>query len=359
MNANKRKCPLPGPRITFAVPAMLSLLILVMFVLSIPTPGWAVDDEAWAVFDGKKDRVVEIRMTSGQIFVTGYDGDTVHVSARLKNPPEDVAEVAETDDPRAAGLRKITHNATGLETWGDGNVVTIATSSFGEPIDLYVRMPRNASVDIGSHFADSISVQNIQSAVHVRSNGSVRLADIRGEMEIDTHGWIYLADVTGSVVANSQFGGIEGTLNKVDETHLISLSATGPIDVALPRKTKATLHLKTSFGEVFTDFDMKVQKRADGFDVAADVPTPVRVVPPAPPASKAKGSYDEAARAYMLTRRELEKNKKGQQLVEIELKSLPLLAPSISPGLIGDINGGGPEIRLTSMSGNIYVRRGR
>ena len=354
MNVKKRMCPLPG---VFSVPAMLSLLVLVMFALSIPAPGWAADDEAWAVFDGKKDRVVEIRLTSGQVFVTGYDGDTVHVRARLKNLPEDAVEVAENDDPRAAGLRKITHSATGLETWGDGNVVTVATSSFGEPIDLYVQVPRNASVDIGSHFADSISVQSIQSAVRVRSNGSVRLADVRGEMEIETHGWIYLKNVTGSVVANSQFGGIEGTLNRVEENHPISLSATGPIDLALPRKTKATLYLKTSFGEVFTDFDMKVQKRTDGVDVALDVPAPFAVLPPLRPVPKTKDSYDEAVRAYILAERELEKSEKGRKVLVRE--TLPMLAPSISPGLIGDINGGGPEIRLTSMSGNIYVRRGR
>ena len=38
---------------------------------------------------------------------------------------------------------------------------------------------------------------------------------------------------------------------------------------------------------------------------------------------------------------------------------VPFVAPMLSPGLIGDINGGGVEIRLTSMSGSIYVRRGK
>ena len=364
----------------FATPRIMVLALLILLVTA---PSSAADDEASVEFEGKDDRVVEIRVTSGRVFVTGTDGNTVLVRARVSNAdhPVAVAEEPTSDDPRATGLRKITHSATGLETWADGNVVTVATQSFGEAVELFVSVPRDARVDIGSHFADSVSVVGIHAPVYISSNGSVHLSGINGNVEVSTAGWVYLSDLSGSVVVNSQFGGIEGSLREVDPDRPISLSATGPIDIALPEGAKATLHMKTSFGEVFTDFDMKVTPRKKGaYEVYAPIhPVPVVskvVVPdeavPAPsapsksdekdqPAPSARSDYDRAVRAHARAvrnhKRVEESMKRVQERIERITESAPYVTPSGSPAVIGNINGGGAQIRLTSMSGNIYIRR--
>jgi hypothetical protein len=391
-----------------------------------------VDDEAWAVFDGKKDRTVEIRTTSNRVFVTGTNSDTVYVRAR-RTDLEEADEEPESDDPRAAGLRKITHRATGLEVWGEGNVVTVATRSYEGSFELYIRMPRDAALDIEAHFADSVFVRNIKASVDIGTNGSARLENVDGEIEVETSNWIYLTDVAGSVVCNTGFGGIEGTVKRLDDDRPISLSALGPIDVAIPSNSKATLYLKTSFGEVYTDFDVELQRREDWSDdtgasipfvtvlpprmpkMAAPVvvvePRPVKVTAPKPDkpdkpdkrdkadkpdkadksdeAEKAeqeerlRNEYDEAVRAYLRAHREElrvdreklrqqvrehRKEYSGQMFANREMQRVlredlvgvaPYIVPTLTPGLIGEINGGGVEIRLTSMSGSIYVRRGR
>jgi hypothetical protein len=352
----------------------------------------AADDEAWAVFDGKKDRVVEIRPSSGRVVVTGTNSDTVYVRARRIDVQE-ADEEPEADDPRAAGLRKITHGATGLETWGDGNVVTVATRNFGGSVELYVRVPRNATLEISAHFADSVFVRNMKAPVNIGTNGSVRLENVDGEIEVETGGWIYLTDVAGSVVCNSGFGGIEGNVKRVRADQPVSLSAIGPIDVTIPRDSKATLYMKTSFGEVYTDFDMKIQRGKDWPDDAEGriplvtmlpprplkVPRPVVVVEPKPEKpdkpeeseeaekeSKSREEYDATVKAYLRVQREqwraqreITATNRALERAYVDVAVIPFLAPTLSPGMIGEINGGGVDIRLTSMSGSIYVRRGK
>jgi len=409
----------------------LWVLGLATLIILFATTSSAADDEAWAVFDGKKDRTVEIRTTSGRVFVTGTNSDTVYVRAR-RTDLEEIDEEPESDDPRAAGLRKITHSATGLEVWGDENVVTVTTGGHSGTVDLHIRVPRNAALDIEAHFADSVLVRNIKAAVDIGTNGSARLENVDGEIEVETSRWIYLDDVAGSVVCNSGFGGIEGTVKRLDPDRPISLSAMGPIDVAIPRNSKATLYLKTSFGEVYTDFDVELQRREDWpDDTGASIPF-VTVLPPRPPkmaapvviveprpvkaprpdkpdkpdksdksdAAKKSGAaekaeqeertreaYDEAVRAYLRQHREelrlqrdelsellreqsevLREDLRSQyevqrvlerELVDVRVGVAPLVVPTLTPGLIGEINGGGVEIRLTSMSGSIYVRRGK
>jgi hypothetical protein len=390
---------------------ILIVVGIVSVVLLLAATSLAVDDEAWAVFEGKKDRVVEIRATSGLVVVTGTNSDTVHVRARRTDLKE-AEETVDSDDPRAAGLRKITHSATGLEVWGDGNVVMVATRDFGASVDLYVRMPRTAALEISGHFADSILVRNITAPVDVRTNGSAQLENVDGEIEVETAGWIYLTDVAGSVVCNSGFGGIEGTVKRLSADRPVSLSAMGPIDVAIPRNSKATLYMKTSFGEVYTDFDVELQRNKDWPDdtdisipfvtmlppKAPKMPKPIVVVEPRPvkppkpdkpgeakkseEAEKAEKEtrsmeeYDAAVRAYLYAHREqlrAQRDELREQVREqradhdkllplkrgIAVDVVPFVSPTLSPGLIGEINGGGVEIRLTSMTGSIYVRRGK
>ena len=105
--------------------------------------------------------------------------------------------------------------------------------------------------------------------------------------------------------------------------------------------------------------------------------------------SESREAYDAAVRAYLYAKREQfsdQREELREQLRErreelheqfreelrtqhevqrvlqrdlIDVGVAPYIVPTLSPGLIGEINGGGVEIRLTSMSGSIYVRRGK
>ncbi len=89
--------------------------------------------------------------------------------------------------------------------------------------------------------------------------GNVSLSGFSSEIEAAANvGNITLKDVTGPVVARTATGEINVIFNKVNQNSPISLmSSTGAVDVSLPSGTPANLELKTSMGEIYTDFDIK------------------------------------------------------------------------------------------------------
>ncbi len=89
--------------------------------------------------------------------------------------------------------------------------------------------------------------------------GGVNISGFSSEIEVSTNvGRITLTDVTGPIVAKTSAGEINVIFDKVSQKSPISLvSSAGVIDVSLPSNTSANLELKTTMGEIFTDFDIK------------------------------------------------------------------------------------------------------
>ncbi|WP_299435297.1 DUF4097 family beta strand repeat-containing protein [uncultured Aquimarina sp.] len=134
-----------------------------------------------------------------------------------------------------------------------------------------------------------------------RSNlGSLVVNGFSSEIEATTNvGSMTFRDVTGPIVAKTATGEINIVFNKVSQNSPISLiSATGAIDVSLPNNTSANLEMKTTMGEIFTDFDIKFPVPESGLKVVG-----------------------------------------GKRTIKTEL------------------NNGGVEISLRSSTGNIYLRK--
>ncbi|WP_299182432.1 DUF4097 family beta strand repeat-containing protein [uncultured Aquimarina sp.] len=89
--------------------------------------------------------------------------------------------------------------------------------------------------------------------------GDIKVKGFSSEIEASTNiGAITLKDVTGPVVARTATGEINVIFEKVSQKSPISLmSAAGSIDVSLPSNTPTNLELKTTMGEIFTDFELK------------------------------------------------------------------------------------------------------
>lgn len=93
-----------------------------------------------------------------------------------------------------------------------------------------------------------------------RSNlGDIKVVGFSSEIEASTNvGDITFKDVTGPIVAKTATGEINVVFEKVSQKSPISLvSAAGSIDVSLPANTSTNLELKTTMGEIFTDFELK------------------------------------------------------------------------------------------------------
>jgi DUF4097 and DUF4098 domain-containing protein YvlB len=113
-------------------------------------------------------------------------------------------------------------------------------------------------------------------------------------------------------VAHSLNGEVVATLDRVDPSKPMSFSTmNGNIDVTLPPTLKANVRMKTDNGEIYTDFDVKLDSGA----------RMMQNEPGDPQDGRYHVRFDRALR--------------------------------------GTINGGGPEFQFTSFNGQIFIRKGK
>jgi DUF4097 and DUF4098 domain-containing protein YvlB len=126
------------------------------------------------------------------------------------------------------------------------------------------------------------------------------------------NGHINVQDASGPVVAHSMNGKITASLAQLSAAKASSFSSmNGSIEVTLPADLKARLKMKTDHGEIYTDFDVKVDTAAGSTPLVSD------------------------GRA----------------------KSGGMALPPTDRTLYGTINGGGPEMQFITYNGRIVIRK--
>ena len=121
------------------------------------------------------------------------------------------------------------------------------------------------------------------------------------------NGGITLTNISGSVVSNTVNGEVKVTLLKATPGEPMSfVTLNGNVDVTLPAATKATTKMKSDQGDIYTDFDMDMERSKTNV-------------------KREEGKYEV----------------------------------SINQWVYGKINGGGPEYTMKNMNGNIIVRKGK
>ena len=142
------------------------------------------------------------------------------------------------------------------------------------------------------------------------NDGDISVSNVNGELEItNTNGAIKLSDVSGSAVANTVNGSIITNFKTIDPKAAMAFSTlNGNVDVTFPATWKSNVKLKSDRGEMYTDFDMEADKTQ-------------------PKVNKT--------------------SKDGMYRLNIE------------DWVYGKINGGGPELMMKTMNGNIYIRKAK
>ena len=235
-----------------------------------------------------KPYTLKVQLVTGSIKVAGYDGKDIIINA---TPRKDDDE----EGPKAAenGMKRIS-SAGGFDVTAReaDNTVTVHTDNPNKAIDLELKIPQDVKLKIGTVNDGDISVENV-----------------RGELEVNNvNEKITLTNITGSVVANTVNGDIVVTFVKLDTNAPMAFSTfNGDVNVTLPADTKVNLKLKSDNGEIFSDFDVVVDK------------TPGKTEKTSSP-----GMY---------------KIKKDDWVY-------------------GKINGGGAEMLMKNMQGDIYLKKG-
>ncbi len=130
--------------------------------------------------------------------------------------------------------------------------------------------------------------------------GDISISNHNGEIEVKSNtGDIDLQNITGPVIASSTSGDVDIVFSNVSTSNPTSISlVSGYIDVTMPASTKANLHLSSVSGEIYTNMDIAL-----------------------------KGNKEDMMRLG------------GGRKIE------------------GALNGGGVEMQLKSVSGDIYLRK--
>ena len=234
--------------------------------------------------DASRPVTLSIHLVRGSITVRAYNGREVIVDTKAAPG----AKVETTHE----GMHRIAGGASDLSIESDNNKVTISSHG-GSGGEVTVQTPVNTSVNI-----------------HNASGGQITVEGVSGEVDAQNlHGGVTIRNVSGSVVAHSLNGAVTVSMASIKSGSPMSFtSLNGNIDVTLPPSVAADFSMKTTHGEIYSDFDVKLKPQAQ----------PVV---------------------------EQSESKKGKYKVKT------------GGAVLGSVNGGGPEFKFQTLNGNIYIRK--
>jgi len=230
----------------------------------------------------EKSGELKVSLISGSITVTGYSGKEVIIDAEMVQK--------KVSKSKKNGLTRVSSGTLDVSAEERNNKVRISTNSFNRSINLAIKVPQNFSLNL--------------SAIN---NGDISVDNVSGDFEVkNINGKITMTNISGSVNANTTNGKLTVSFNKIDTNTDMALSSFNQdIDLTLPKSSKATIKAKSDQGEIYTDFDMALEKR------------------------KPKVENSSHSNTYRV---------------------------KIEQWVYGKINGGGSEIMMKSFNGDIIVR---
>lgn len=226
---------------------------------------------------------LELGIVRGSISVSGSDGEEVIINY-------DSGENSDHNSPQTKnGLRRISDNSIGFEVTENDNVVEIGGASPHADVNFSISVPKNFSLYLSTVNGGDVIVENVS-----------------GEMEIsNVNGDVTLTSVGGSASVNTVNGDISATFNSIGDNPMAFTTVQGDIDITLPENASVTAKMRSEWGEVYTDFEMNID-RSNRENIEAD------------------------SDVYRV---------------------------SINNWITGNINGGGPEYMFKTLRGDIYIRK--
>lgn len=272
---------------------IIAVLVLMSIIRITPTFAQNEIKEQLVVplSDPAKSGSLNVGLINGSIKVTGYAGKEVIIDAETISSTN--SNKKEKVDESANGMKRISpRNGLELSAEEKNNKVNVSSSSHRQSINLSIKVPQQFSLKVSTI-----------------NNGDIVIDNVTGEMEItNVNGDITMTNVAGSAVANTVNGVIKANFKSVTDSPMAFTTLNGNVDITFPATVKMNAKVKSDRGEVYSDFDMDIDKSA---------PKGVR--------SSQNGMYKV----------------------------------SIDEWIQGKVNGGGSEVMMKNMHGNIYIRKAK
>ena len=359
-------------------PSFLVATVLTMFLLS--ASRGAEDATAIKFSDPTKPGTIKVSLARGNLRVKGAEVAEVTV----KSDAKPVTSKAVRKD----GLRVLTA-ASSFALSEKDNIVTLDAASdgpHGGGNDFTLTTPRNTTIVVTNAWGGDIHCSNLGGDIEVRSmNGSIRLED-----------------VSGGVVVETMNGEISASIRELHDSKPLSFQSTnGEVVIRLPADAKANVRLRTQNGSVLTDFDdaalvtktesaprtssrrttrtAKAAPAAPAAPVGPEAPRPAAAPKASKPPVAPKAGLDDsdkeeirvavresvragaevAREAMVIAREAIQAAHDGMAEAGISIRLPNLSIPTITGGKLvtGTLNGGGPEISVATMNGDVTLRQ--
>lgn len=314
--------------------------------------------------DPAKPGTLKLRLGHGDLQLTGVVSETGEITVNSAGQPAQAPA-------RKDGLRVITAASSYILT-ESANVITLdTTQSWGarNTGDFTVTVPRQTNVIITSGWGGEIACRDL--------SGDIEIRGVNGEVK--------LTDLAGGAVVESMNGDITARFAEVREGRPLSFtSMNGEVVLHLPAAAKANVRLRTQNGTILTDFDESAlvtktetapsssksrhptvivtrNKSADSAAESArndEIRTAVR--------DAIQAGAEAAREAAVAIREAAQAAREGAQAARESATAVsghpappvPPLPPMTGGKIVsGTLNGGGPDIRVTTMNGDVTLRK--
>ncbi|ADB40613.1 DUF4097 family beta strand repeat-containing protein [Spirosoma linguale] len=243
--------------------------------------------------DPGKPGLLKVSLINGSIHVIGYSGKDVVIDI-TSSPKRGRRDDDDRPDQSSNGMKRITTGVPlDVSAEEKNNTVNVHANTMKQTVDLTIKVPQRFSLKVSTI-----------------NNGTIEVENVSGTLEAtNVNGYIHLTNIAGSAVANTVNGNLIATFKSIDSgTPMAFSTLNGNVDVTFPASVKANSKLKSDRGDIYSDFDIDVDKNQ-------------------PKVSRT--------------------NQSGMYQVKIE------------DWVYGKINGGGPEVMMKNMNGNIYIRKAK
>lgn len=208
-------------------------ILSALFVLVVATTSAAQDfQKSYRIAAGGQIRIGNV---SGDVIVTGYDGDSIVVTGTKKGRDRELIEIEDRS--------------------GTGNV------------DIGVRYQKHRNVEGSVRFEVHVPRSVNYDFDQISSvSGDVEVTGVTGRLHASAvSGDVHIKDVSGSVSASAVSGDVKVEINRLDGSDDMKFSTvSGDVSVTLPAGLDADVDMSSFSGSIKTDFAIEVRSERYG-----------------------------------------------------------------------------------------------
>jgi hypothetical protein len=230
-----------------SIPSAGLFVVLCMTAASAPAQDF---QKVYSLAPGAR---IAVKNVSGDIFVSGYQGQDVQVLAYKEGPDRDLVQIEDQASAQSLSLRPRYPEGTRCNA----------------SVRFEIKVPRGLDLNFDSlsNASGDISVEGVKGTVRLRTaSGGVEVRQVEGSVDAATaSGDVIVQGAIGVVSASTASGDVEVELLRQGTGDEMKFSsASGDVTVKAPRELDADVEMSTASGSLHTDFPLTVEDRKEG-----------------------------------------------------------------------------------------------